>query len=241
VLFRSRYIANSWASKLVKEINDHPESLICTACVGMNQEKPENLDFEKRRLRLRCYGATILMFHDKKSNPRKEELFRGIIEARWYPLNKQSQDKCYELPCILGACYGVKKSWYQYIDGFWGHRQWGSLEPYLSLKSWLFGGNCLVAPHIETAHIFKKEGGHGITQQNLIYNKIMIAMLLLDDSQRYIDFLGDNSILRKAKQMIEGNKLAILAKREEYKSKIVLDIKNFAKRFNIDLRDESPI
>lgn len=238
-----RFIPNNWVSKLIKEINDNPKSLICTACIGLNKDRPENMDFEIRRKVLRCYGATILMFHDKQSNhsPRITDTFRGIIEAKWYPLKKDSINKSYEIPCILGACYGVKKEWYQYIDGFWGHRQWGTLEPYISLKSWLFGGNCLVAPHIETAHIFKKEGSHGITQDNVMFNKLLVATLLLEDSDRFINFLGSNQIVERAKKLFEELKISILNKREEYKSKIVVDIKEFCKKFKIDLRMVNPL
>jgi len=236
-----RFIPNNWVSKLVKEINDNPKSLICTACVGLNKEKPENMNFEIRRKVIRCYGATILIFHDKKSNPRKEESFRGIIEAKWNPLDKTSTDKSYEIPCILGACYGVKKSWYQYIDGFWGHRQWGTLEPYISLKSWLFGGNCKVAPYIETAHIFKRTGTHNITQENVMFNKLLVATLLFEDSEKLIKFLGSNPIVDRSKKTFESVKDAILNKKEEYKNKIIVDIKDFCKNFNIDLRNESVV
>ena len=228
-----RFIANGWASKLVKEINEYPKSLICTACVGLNAD---NMDFEVRRKVLRCYGATIIFFHDKKSNPKKEESFRGILEAQWRPIDKEIKDMSYELPCILGACYGVKKDWYQYIDGFWGHRQWGTLEPYISLKSWLFGGSCRVAPHIETAHIFKKDGTHAILQDNLLYNKMMIATLLFNDSKRLIDFLGNNTIVQRSKNIFEQNRHSILKKKEEYINKIVLDIKEFCERWDIDYR-----
>ena len=234
-----RFIPNNWVSKLVKEIDENPKSLICTGCVGLNKEKPENMDFEKRRKVMSCFGATILMFHDKKSNPRKEESFRGIIEAKWYPLQDKTKSKSYEIPCILGTCYGVKKEWYQYIDGFWGHRKWGTLEPYISLKSWLFGGNCLVAPHIETAHIFKRTGVHGITQDHVMFNKLLVSTLLLEDSKRFIDFLGSNSILTRVKNLFYSLQESILAKREEYKKKIVTDIKEYCKKFEIDYRDEN--
>jgi glycosyltransferase involved in cell wall biosynthesis len=231
-----RFINNGWAGKLVKEINDYPDSLTCTACVGLNKEKPENMDFELRRKHLRCYGATILMFHDKKSNPKKEESFRGIIEAKWKSQNVMSKDKSYEIPCILGACYGVKKSWYNYIDGFWGHRYWGSLEPYISLKSWMFGGSCRCAPHIETGHIFKREGVHGITQETLLYNKMLVATLLLDDYQRLIDFLGVNGSVARAKRRYDAEKISILAKKEEYKQKKVMNEIDFCRKFEIDYR-----
>lgn len=231
-----RFIANHWVSKLVKEINENPKSFICTACVGLNKDAPENMDFLRRRNILRCYGATILMFHDKSSNPRMADNFRGIIDAKWDPLNENSKDKSYEIPCILGACYGVKKSWYKYVDGFWGHKKWGTLEPYISLKSWLFGGSCLIAPHIETAHIFKQNGTHDISQEHLMFNKMLVSTLLLDDSQRFIDFLGYNQTLVKAKVMFDEVKESVLLKKKEYKKKMVVDIKDFCKRFDIDLR-----
>lgn len=236
-----RFIPNNWVSKLVKEINNYPKSFTCTACIGLNNERPENMDFNKRRNILRCYGATILMFHDKQSNPRMTDTFRGIIEAKWQPLDKTSIDKSYEIPCILGACYGVKKSWYQYVDGFWGHKKWGTLEPYISLKSWLFGGSCRIAPQIETAHIFKKNGTHDIKQDHLMFNKMLVSTLLFEDSKRLIDFLGNNSILERARAMFTEVKESIFIKREEYKKKIVLDIKDFCKRFNIDLRLTNPL
>ena len=232
-----RFIANGWASKLVKVIDDNPTSLICSTCVGINKE---NMDFEARRKVMRCYGATILMFHDKKSNPVKSETFRGIIEAQWMP--KQPED-IYEIPCILGACYGVKKSWYNYIDGWALHKTWGTLEPYISLKSWLFGGNCLIASHIETAHIFKQPGSpenlaHKIQQDSLIYNKILVSKLLIPDSQRFIDFLGINSIVIRSKAMIEQDKELIEEKRIEYQAKTVYSLNDFAEKFKIDLRNK---
>jgi glycosyltransferase involved in cell wall biosynthesis len=230
-----RFIANDWANKLVKVIEDNPKSLICTTCVGLNHE---NMDFEKRRNVLRCYGATILMFHDKKSNPSKSDTFRGIIEAKWW--SKQPGD-VYEIPCILGACYGVKKSWYNYIDGWWNHSQWGTLEPYISLKSWMFGGNCLVATHIETAHIFKLEGspintGHQIKQDRLMYNKMLVSKLLMPDPERYISFLGRNTIVDRARVMIANDEELINSKRVVYDFKKKMSIEQFAEKFNIDLR-----
>jgi glycosyltransferase involved in cell wall biosynthesis len=241
-----RLINNGWMKNLVAEIEKNPKSLICTKCVGLNQNiNPEtgqmdNMNFEKRRGVQTGFGATILMFHDKKSNPVKSETFRGIIEAQWWP---QRKEDVYEVPCILGACYGVKKDWYNYIDGWRLHRQWGTLEPMISLKSWLFGGNCLCAKYIETAHIFKEVGSplnvaHGIKQDAVIFNKLLVATLLLPDYKRYIDFLGDNSIVRRSKAMIEANIDEILEKRQEYAKKTVMPLRVFADKFGIDLRKE---
>jgi glycosyltransferase involved in cell wall biosynthesis len=230
-----RFIENRWVSKLVEEIENNPKSITCTCCVGLNETEQ---DFAIRRTKARYYGATILMYHDHKSNPKKEKNFRGIIEAKWWRQDKEAGDNSYEVPCILGACYGVKKQWYEYIDGFWGHIKWGTLEPYISLKSWLFGGSCRVAPAIETAHIFKKNGTHGITQEHCMYNKYLVSTLLLDDYNKLNKFLGNNNVLAAARKVYDTNKSDILAKREEYMKKKVLSELDFAKRFDIDMRCE---
>lgn len=234
-----RFVKNNWASKLITAIDNNPKSLICTACVGLNPKKEHGMDFEFRRKVLRVYGAGLLIYHDKKTNPKKDESFRGIIEAKW---QSQKGKEIYEIPCILGACYGVKKSWYEYIDGFWGHKQWGTLEPYISLKSYMFGGNCMVDPNIETAHIFKEVGSvesqkHGITQDNIMYNKLLVVNLLFNDTT-LISFLHNDIHVIQATRLITKNINDIKLKKEEYKNKTVFSIEDYCKKFNIDLRIE---
>lgn len=228
-----RFVPNKWASKMISEIEKNQKSLICTTCVGLNEN---NMDFEKRRLTNAYNGATILIFHDKISNPLKEESFRSIIEAKWLPKIKDRDVSIVDIPCILGAAYGVSKNWYKYIDGFCGHRLWGTLEPYISIKSWLFGGDCKIALDIETAHIFKKNGTHGTPSDILIYNKIMIATMLFNDYQRLIDFLGTNMTIKAALNLYKNNKDFIFEKKEEYKQKTVFPMEAFLQKFRIDYR-----
>jgi len=194
------------------------------------------MDIKRRRKISRRNGATILLYHDKKAEPHKSDDFRNIIEAKWLPVTTDMAT--HEIPCILGASYGVNKSWYQYIDGFCGHKSWGTLEPYISLKSWLFGGNCLTAPLIETGHIFKQEGTHNPPLHHLIYNKMFVATVLFDDSlkDRLIAFLGRNITVDKARKEYELDYQYICTKKEEYRSKIVIDPIEFFNRWDIDLR-----
>jgi len=228
-----RFTKNKWASQIITEIEKYPKAFTCTSCVALSAKE---LDIEKRRLVNVVNGATILMFHDKKTNPKKSETYRNIIEAQWLPRIKDRDIDSFEIPCILGAAYGVKKEWYNYVDGWAGHKKWGTLEPYISLKSWLFGGSCRVAPRIETGHIFKQHGTHGTSQPILFYNKMLVATLILDDYQRLINFLGTNNTIEEAKKIYNENLYFILEKKKEYKNKIVYDYLDFFKRFNIDYR-----
>lgn len=223
-----------WASKIIELIDKNPKSLICTTCIGINKD---NMDISKRRNISRRNGATILMFHDHISHPKKDPSFRNIIEAQWLPFNKDKTG-IWEIPCILGAAYGVSKKWYEYIDGFAGHKSWGTLEPYISLKSWLFGGSCLTTTGVETGHIFKPSGTHGTALHHLIYNKIFVSTVLFDDynRDRLINYLGTNNQIEQAKKEYNNDLEFIKFKREEYKSKIVIDPIEFFKRLSIDFR-----
>jgi len=232
-----RYIKNQWASKMMAEIDQHPKSLICTTCVGLNGIDKDGMDFEKRRQKSRRNGANILFYHDSRSHPKKSPSFRNILEAQW--IRRSAVPGTIEVPCILGAAYGANKEWLKYIDIWWGHRSWGTLEPFCSLASWLMGGSCLCAQDIETGHIFKKSGTHGVPGHHLMYNKMLVATLLLPDhlAQSMIAFLGENNDVSEGKRIFDSMKESIFTKRDEYAEKITMDVRDYCNKFNIDLRE----
>lgn len=251
-----RFMKNGWASKMLRHIQNYPKSLIASKCIKINKHsrchneeiidgkctkcgKPalDNMDIEYRRNSPIMNGATILIYHDEISNPgRVPENFRSILEARWLP--RRNDTEPFEIPCVLGAFYGVKKSWYKYIDGWAGHRRWGTLEPMISLKSWLFGGSCILAPDIETAHIFKfKKDARPIGSEILIYNKMLTALLLFPDPLPLVNFFPKQApAVQKALAMILENEDWIISKMEEYREKIVIDHSFLAEKFGLDYR-----
>jgi hypothetical protein len=105
----------------------------------------------------------------------------------------------------------------------------------ISLKSWLFGGSCRVAPQIETGHIFGR-GGHYIRQEDILFNKMFCATTLIEDYQRFIVFLGDNGDVRKAKTELAKMFEEVLEIRKEYKDKKVMTVREYCDKFKIDYR-----
>lgn len=226
-----RFVSNKWASRLIEEIDSHPKSFVCTPCVTLYHDDRQFDDNTTKRI---GYGATILMFHDHISNPSKSKGFRSIIEAKW---QASKPEESYEIPCILGAIYAVKKDWYKHVDGFWGHKQWGTLEPYISLKSWLFGGSCRIVKSIKTGHIFSRNI-HNISQISIAYNKYLVCCLLLDGPLRgrLLGFLNNTPEKAKAAKLISDKMEEIESRRMQYSSNTVLSIEDYCKRFGIDMR-----
>lgn len=84
------------------------------------------------------YGANILLYNHS---------YRDVIVSKWASKPTIIGEKdYYEIPCVLGANYGISLNWFKTLKGFEGLKMWGSLEPFLSLKSWLAGGKCFVMP-----------------------------------------------------------------------------------------------
>jgi glycosyltransferase involved in cell wall biosynthesis len=212
-----------WEVSIVSEIIANPKSFICTSCVRLSGDGKftDHLDIEN--------GATI-QIRKETNRPRR---YKDILITKWLPRLEERRVCSFEIPCILGAAYGVSKSWYNYVDGFSGHRYWGTLEPYISLKSWMFGGSCRVAPDIKTGHIFDIKNNHLTPREYFIYNKIFTFIVLFDDHERFVEYVGGNGKVDKAKILIEQNKEFIFNKKKEYFNKTIVSAIDFLDRWKI--------
>lgn len=219
-----RFAKKGWASQMVEEIRKYSQSLICCSCVVLWNDNMETVDYSGNKV---CTGATMSLFTPHKRHP-------TIVNAQWLPLLTDRDIDSFEVPCLLGAAYGVNKRWYNHVDGWRFHKQWGTLEPFISLKSWMFGGSCRCAPRIETGHIFKKRHPHGTNHTTILHNKIMLATLLFPDVYRFIHYLGDNSSVKRALSLVAQQKRQVDAKRIEYQNKTVLTLKEYCHKWNIN-------
>lgn len=221
-----RFENNAWASGMISEIKRYPNSLTCTSCVNLSIY---DTCFETRRNLTVANGATILI-HPVGDSPKK---LNRTLEAQWLPRLKDRDIPSHEIPCILGAAYGVSKQWYQWIDGFSLHKHWGTLEPYISLKSWMFGGSCRTAPRIETGHIFRQNAIHDTPPPSKLYNKMLVVALLFTDESTMIRYQSDTRTVQQAREMFDMEKPNILAKRQEYKDKTVMTPEQYMERWGI--------
>ena len=145
------------------------------------------------------------------SKPKHTLNYRNILEAKW---RVKSEKK---IPCVLGACYVMNTEWYRHLKGFLGHRMWGTLEPYISLKSWLAGGDCQITD-VESNHIF---GGNKnkTPQKYVLHNKLFVARTVLPEMADDLDdYLGNNNALRLARDLIDAKMDFVEQTRDYYQS-----------------------
>ena len=231
-----RFLENGYIEKMLDILEDNRKSLVCTTNIGINAER---MDIHHPKS-IRRHGARVLFFLKAEDLPKNTRLFkpgdprlpnyRNILEAKW--ISKQ-EGSLYEIPCILGAFYGMSSEWYGHIKGYWGHRYWGTLEPYISLKSWFAGGDCKMAVDIEVAHIFKQRPSHVTHVHDLLYNKLFVSEALFPPkiARVFIDFLGMNEHINRAKRMVLENRKKLKEVRDYHESIFTRDIFWFYERF----------
>lgn len=215
-----RFKDNNWAERLVNRITENPKSFICTKCVNY-------VDHDKWGT-----GASLYLRHDANVDPKRDKDFRDILNTSWLSIQGNTVA---EIPCLLGAIYGVSREWYKYTEGWRGFRRWGTLEAYISLKSWLFGGKCLVDTSIDTYHIYKERHPHGTSVSDVISNKIKISRILRLPG--FEEYLPDTEFINRAKAICDNDREQIEEMRRAYVPKIVFTIYEYAEKFGLKLPD----
>lgn len=151
----------------------------------------------------RYFGGTFNFFGPDRQNPKATQVFEGI----WKP---ELQYDPYPLPCCMGACYFAHREWLIKLGGLQYLRSWGVDEQMLSLKSWLAGGEVLMAKKIEIGHIWRHRADrmpYEAPLSHLLYNKLFAMLTLLPDwaSEKLIAKLPGGSDMTAAQAMIKAD------------------------------------
>lgn len=241
--------ARSWLSACKNMAKRYPNAICCAISAHLSP-KMLNIDDATKF----TYGADLRFFMEwtEMSNPQQYRL--DFLRAA--SINEFSGQT---IPCLIGAFYITTKSWYNHIGG-WdtdpsvklsGHQQWGALEPWISIKTWLAGGEIRVVP-ISTGHIYHRYlttadvlGNRGFRADYQWYNKLYIVETMFTDYERktFKDYIRSrwkaNGTLDRnyelAEKMIRQNKTHIdkVKHRNDY---IFADrcLKLFKDKFGID-------
>jgi glycosyltransferase involved in cell wall biosynthesis len=152
----------SWLYDVKNMVKQASNEIGCCCSVGLS---PGNYDIEKADLYHR-YGAKLLYTIGvddlpKNSPLRKDPNYRDILAGQFQP---KKADEPYEISCLMGAMYWMKREDYVRIHGFdtekgvhfRGARFWGCLEPHLSLKAKVYGMRLVEYPSFKVGHTFSR-------------------------------------------------------------------------------------
>jgi len=208
-----------WLGRVIEDIASDPHTLWCTTCMGLGYG---NMELQRSRDYYR--GADIVLHNSENE----------VLEPKWCNLHSEGS---YEIPCVLGANYGVSAQWFKHIHGLQGLKMWGGSEMCLSLKTWMAGGSCKIDTNVKIGHKFRDVAPYSTNVWNILYNKIYMCKTILpeDIGEYLIQHLPQNSNLNRAKKEIQKNAKSIDKEKSYYRSIFKKDFKSVCDRWKIPI------
>jgi glycosyltransferase involved in cell wall biosynthesis len=212
---------SGWLDNALNNMAGRPYTLWCGVCLGLNKS---NMDINKP---MGEYNGADLVFHNDKTS----QVFEGV----WTPLREEEGN--YQIPCIMGACYFMHRDWFFYIRGLETNRMWGYEEPFLSIKTWLAGGEVRLMRDVRIGHQFRESASYSTEWSKVFYNKIRYIHLLLPDKLRddLISKIPDGPAKSQAIAEVQRDMPQILEEKAYYASIFKHDIEWLIKKFNIKI------
>ena len=219
---------------------ENPKSLIGCECIGVK----DSIEFIKATQHTTNFKSDVIgrkkrLGADLKwkvtnrdmsaSNPlRIDESYHDILQAKWRKFENAPKE-LQQIACILGATYAVNRDWYTHLKGFEGHRIWGGLEPMISIKSHLAGGDCKVASNVYTGHIFGRSPNRKSDLWNMYWNKVYMAQMFFtgDIKKELMDHVRVwRPSFAAEKEILDGWNTTFKDIREYYRTILKVDVRD---------------
>lgn len=171
-----RMYTKDWLDKAIAIMERKENAIYCCSVQYFFSE-----DDHKDNKNVIAYGA---YFPFNKEKP---------LNASWNVRNltKENEDT-FRIPCLMGANYICSKKWWNHLNGLNGITMWGCDEEFISLKSYLAGGEVKCITNILTAHKGRKEHKRPYVcfSTEVYHNELSIGYIILNEHfEKIVDAL----------------------------------------------------
>lgn len=160
-----RFYQQDWDLKLINLLDKYPKSIISSRTVYMGV-KDGKITGDKEYVP-RSYCA-YMRFDDGYD-----------FDPKWTDkvIDYNDVDEVSNVSCVLGACYATSKSWWKEIDGLHGLNTYGLEESFMSIKTWLMGGECKVTHDFGAGHLYRNINPNRVNSAEIDANRLLLAYL----------------------------------------------------------------
>lgn len=222
---------DNWFNRLLEEVSKASNIVVSSLSKSVHDGVIDNKSTNG-------YGCNLLMKNDFSKDIK---LDNTILTPKW---RRQEKDKgaCYNVPCIMGACYMASKEWLEHIKKFDGLQYWGSSEPFICLKTYLAGGECKVVTDAVSGHIYRSGAAklpYVLYNWQKMYNKMVMIYTLFPDHLvrpaieeiEKVKMVGDYNA---AEKFVKENFAQLMNDRAYYKQIFCHDLDWYCNHFGID-------
>lgn len=212
-----RFYKDGWAEQITGYLEQDDRRLLC--CQTYALAKDENDEIAPIPGREISYGAYIQFEGDN-----------NLLSPKWIFKEEAEPDREIEdIPCVFGAAYATSKRYWTYLRGLEGLICYGFDETYISMKVWMEGGHCQLIKNILAGHIYRKRSPYRVSHDELMYNRLWIAALLLPDEWKEKVF----SICRQQSEPLYEKMIKLM----DENACLLNELKDYYKKiFTVDFR-----
>jgi glycosyltransferase involved in cell wall biosynthesis len=164
-----RFYDDHWNKRVCDYLKGNQNAIFCSGTTSV----AEGLNDSKKN----DFGAYIVL----EGVPGEE------YYPKWSPENlyiDQDNRELSRVPCVLGAFYAFTKNHWKNIGGLDGLSGYGFDEPYMSLKTWLFGGECYVIKDFYVGHLYRQKSTAGSLSVDFYANQLFMVDAFEEDFER---------------------------------------------------------
>jgi glycosyltransferase involved in cell wall biosynthesis len=228
LMLNARMRFNSdFVESYLQELKKH-KGLLCSACVYLTFEDVWVVKGEKTHIfSVRDYDRKALEKHLKsikyesiyrekgdEITENKQRKFGANInfydpDSRFKFFNlswNNTKPEDGRVNVCLGASTATTKSWWSYIHGLKGLHSWGSADTFLSLKTWIAGGQCRILD-CEIGNIFRRAQHYPFNPIDTLYNKMYMTHVLMP--MKYRKYMLPNEPENKKFKLFKHYQLAL--------------------------------
>ena len=207
-----RFYKNNWKNIIIGNLKNNDRAIYCAVSKGINE------DWETNSM----VGYCAYFSNDKKT-------YGSTLEPKWIKNNKISLDSNQQVPCVLGATYAFSKKYWQLLNGLDGLEEYACDELFMSLKTFLEGGKCILMNNVEIGHLYRQKHPYSVLGLNYSYNKTFIikTVIPIGLQKEYLSFLNGSSYKRDIMDKLKINKKKIQQDRNYYKSIFTVPFEEF--------------
>jgi len=236
-------IQDNWYDRVLQTLDDHANTIFCAVSSGYtDQSKPF------RPVRVRRFGCHVVYKVTKDDIPigsklRNDPKFSRILQGKWNYFEPNPGQELGQIGCLMGALYWMHKSDYTRIHGWNHHRQWGTLEPNLSIRARGHGMQIMLDKTIEGSHYFSREIVRPSRGDFQYFNMLYLAHTCFSPSiagelEYYLRYGGrdikvEKLNVNKARVMLKRMSGAVTTERDynnrHFTHGLIKDINNFEK------------
>lgn len=191
-----------WWRRVTEELRWDDRAIYCTK--GMAYWYEDVAASGEYRPTEPTFGAYVRLLGDH---------YEEILEPKWIDTSKLPDATTVDIPCVLGATYGVSARYWQVMGGLDGLKAYSGEELHLSLKAWMEGGRCRLITDVEIGHLYRRRHPYRVNWDAYLHNKIFTIRTLLGEDTEYERALQREAAYPRAITLLDLNEVARLRER----------------------------